>query len=419
MKLKKSAYILLMTMIILSSLSLLLLKMIKESSAYFNLNRAFDYQYNEKKNIIDAIVVVKDLLLVEKKRDDNKKNGTDQKKNPNGRFADFFEFYWLYGNRWLDYSLVHDGGITTNIKVYITFNDGKIPINYPLKKFFDIKKNLDFEHQGAAENSSGNNDASNDQNQSSGGNDPEKILKNNPSIEEFLKVLGSLEKDENSFLKKLITHIAEATGAQDNKKIGIVSLVQNYIKKILYPPNRLIDLFSLLNDSSEIADLYQKLYCYDSAGEKNKRLSVSDVFAVDTSTLNMLFVSPGVMSILGNKQIEINDEVRRNIVKDGIQFIGEKNTVECQKFWETVLEKHVGIKYPHEFFSNSEVKKITSGKVSYPDYIEVILQVNNAERNIFALVCFEKNRKYDKTNEKEHNQNREYLIRSIQIFPNE
>ena len=402
--LKKSGYILLLTMIILSSISLLLLTIIRQSSIYFNLNRSFYDLYNEKKYILDAIVIVKDLLLAkDKKSEESKKE--DQEKNPNKRFFDFFKFYWLYCNRWLEYSIVNDlHNVDVNMKIYITCHDGKIPLLHPLIVFKnEINKNNNSNYGNAAKQEK-NDDLS------------DKILKHNVDLNNFFSALEKIYKQENSILNSLLS-IGE-DGKNVREKGDFIKTFQGYIRSALYLPSQLCDIYRFSDKNIDFKSLYKKVYAYGvSSDKKNKPSSLSDFFSVNNVLLYPLFYSPVVISALSNKEIQLTDEIRNKIVQDGINFIGQKDTIAHEKFWHDVIEKNLKVPYPKDFFNNNEIKKIVSGKVGYPQFIEVILQITVSERDLFVLINFEKNVKYDKTNKKEHSQNREYVVTSIQVFP--
>ena len=397
-KKKKKGYILLLTMIILSSLSILLLTIIRESQIYFNLNKAYARLYNNKKYILDAIAIIKDLLLVNKDKKSN--NQESRTKDSNAKITDFVKFYWGYCNRWLEYTIFNElQNIDAKIRIYITFADGKIPLAYPIN-LFEKEKQKNNESENNIDNVN------------------ENILKNSHELNQFLEILKLFEKDENSLFNKIF--LFDQSNEENRKKLIISNILTNYMKKTSHLPTSISSFYQAVCDENETKNINQKIYQYQTEKSLNdKKKSISDCCSFNNEKINLLYISPTLLSILANKEIPFNDEIKNKIIQDIVEFIKSKSSIDNQQFWNSVIEKNFKIPFPTNFFENPSIKKITSTELLYPQSIEIILQITILNKDSFILVNFEKNSKYDKTNEEGLHQNQEYLLNSIQVLPNQ
>lgn len=399
-KKKQSGYILLLTMIIISSLFLLVITIVQKTQIANLTVKTMLRKHEQHKYLANAIAILKDLLIIKK----NEKN-----KNIN-EINNFFNFYWQYANRWLFYTIYNEKyDIDAKISLYITIEDGKFPLSFIFKEY---TKEKDFNEENNEENNTNSDEYINNKEKKSIEKfSLDEITKKNKSLQEIKTIFEKIESSSKSNIQKLLN--IKQNNNENNKKSKIWEKINLYMQNNKKEPFLLDDIFYNKPDKINI-------YQIEKLDDKNdtKKSGIYDLLSLENTKIAPLFLSPTLIEVFGQKEFKITDEVRTKIINSGNQLLNNNNsTITIEDFWKDVLEKNIGIPYPQEIFSNQEIKKIINENINYPQCISAIVNIELFNKNILSLIVFEKNQKYDKNNEECDNQNREYLIKSIYILP--
>lgn len=424
---KRSGYVLLLTMIILSSIFLLAITIIRKTQIAQGTVTAMHSKHKQFKYLMNAITLIKDLLIVKDEQGSKEKSEGEKKKSLQEMIY-FFNFYWEYGNRWLNYTLYNQKyDIDAKISFYITIEDGKFPLKKIFKEYVEEqnkeKKNDDAsgevisqdgekpKEEKRAEENKKDTISQDKRNGEEGENKESTIAQKNNFLKEMKIIFEKLELSEKNSIKKLFQ--LKEKGAND-KKSFLWTIIEKYAKKSKISPCSLEMLF----DKNIFAnkDFLYNIKSSNSEQEK-KKSALYDLISVDNNTINPLFISPVLLEAVIGKEVPLSNEVRSKIINDGKKYV-EKNdkNIRIEDFWKQVIEKNIDAPYPREIFDNREMQKMVQKNVNYPECISTIVKIEILDRSLFALVTFEKNKRYDKDNEEYHNQSREYLIKSICIL---
>lgn len=422
LKNKKKGYILLLTMIIVSSIFLLVISVVIKNRLVNATANTISLKHEQNILLASGISIVKSLLSFDelnknnnKLKNETNKTNTEKNNKKDERLLPFlfFNFYWKECNKWLKYKFINNKyNLDGKISIYLTIEDGK----YPLKKLYaEYDKEINKENEkNEKKNEEKNNIINKDNNKEKTNLDLDKHLENNIFLEKIKKIFNDLEEKSNIF-KKIISHKKKNAKNESDKNSLIIKMINRYFKKGgKQIPSILQDAFN--EEFLKIEHIYGNLDAVDS---NKKEHGLQDIFSVSNNYCSLWYLAPGLIEYLNKKPITLHDEERKKILDAGKKYFEkiDNNEIKLDDLWNHLYANTFNIPYQKEFFEIEKTQKIFTSDINLPDCFSALIKIEIINNILFGIVLFEKNKKYVKTNENNNTQNQEYLIKSIYILP--
>lgn len=429
LKNKKPGYILLLTMIIVSSIFLLVISVVIKNRLVNSTANTISLKHEQNILFTSAISIVKSLLSFDElnknnkklKHENNSKNEINIKNTEKNSKKDektlpllFFNFYWKQCNKWLNYKFINNKyNLDGIISIYLTIEDGK----FPLKKLYaEYEKEINKESEkNETKNEEKNNIINEDNNKEKNNLNIDKNLKNNIFLEKIKKIFNELEEKSNIF-KKIISYKKKKNDKNElDKNSLIIKMISKYFKKgSKKSPSILQDAFN--EEFLKNEHIYGNL---NNLEKSKKEYGIQDIFSVSTNHCSLWYLAPGLIEFLDKKPIKLDDESRKKILDAGKKYFekADNNEIKLDDLWNNLYANTFNIPYPKEFFEIDKTQKIFTSDINLPDCFSALIKIEIINSILFGIVLFEKNKKYVKSNEDNNSQNQEYLIKSIYILP--
>jgi hypothetical protein len=429
LKNKQQGYVLLLTMIIVSSIFLLVISVVVKNRLINSTAKTISLKHEQNILFMSGVSIVKALLSLDELNKNNKntkneilpdnkdtqteKHNTkkDEKKLP----LLFFNFYWNKCNKWLKYKFINNKfNLDGTISIYLSIEDGK----FPLKKLYaeyekQIKKETENEpNQNNTESKENKNKTDKDDIKKE--TDLEKEMQKNQFLEKIKKIFIDREEKSNLF-KKIISNKKKEGKGDLNKNSLIMTIINNHFKTGgKQTPSLFQDAFN--DQSLNNEDLY---------GNKNttdvykKEYGIQDVFSLSNNSSSLWYIAPALIEFLDKKPLTLHEDIRKKIIDSGKTYFEKTNTgdIKTDDLWNALYAGAFNIPYQKEFFDMDGTQKIFTTDIDLPHCFSALIKIEILNTVLFGLVFFEKNKKYVKSNENNNSQNQEYLIKSIYILP--
>lgn len=431
---KYNGYILLFTMLLVSSIFLLVMSIITKNRLANSVAQTIGVKHEQNILILNALAIIQSLInnpinkpisndqgnkSINLTSNEIKKEYTGNKDNDKNKLIEsYFELYWQQCNRWLHYQLNYDqhkfDGV---ISIYLTVEDGKLA----LKKFYqeyysELKKEKEKQDEKSEENQK-NKDENKNSNAKKSNNEKEGPK---GGEHEGRDTINEVELQKSTFLKEIKEKfekleeknliLKELFEKKDNKnnKSAIINLV-----KIHFDNNRngsmpinLLDVFCGVIEHNRIFGEFGE------AKEISEKplSSFYNLASIENEEVALLYASPSLLEFLSQKKIDFTQEMRNKILEKGLIYCKQNTQNSLEKLWSALFSEIISVPYPKEILDNQVINKIFSSQLGIPYFFSAIIKVEVMKSTLFAIATFEKTKIFDKDN-------KEYLIKSIYILP--
>lgn len=410
-------YILLLTMIILSSIILLLFTVINTNRLAEGFSSTMLNKQEEYLLLQSGIAITQSLISSQKEKSEDKKEEKTVKEQEKTKESEisYFKLYWQKCNKWLDFTLTEkEHGQEGKIKIYLMVEDGKLPLQRILSEYNNqAKGNKNEENQ------------TNDENQTKFKNEheqkilskekatetkgierenieqKEKLLETSLFFKTLLEKFSPLEA-KNQLLKQLTIKLKGRTQNKATKESFLGSCLQFHIEQKREKHLPLSCLDALPRNEEIQTHIFP---------ENEEKRGIMNLYSAENKTLSLLYASPEVLELLSEKKIIFNEETRKKILEKEGELFKNGFTSE-EKTWNTLYTKTLELKYPKDIIEDSELKKLFVTKSDPPEIFSALLHITTFSGSLLALVTFKK--EFTKSKKDSY----EYLLKSVYIIPN-
>ncbi len=434
---KYKGYVLLLTMIIISSIFLLVIKIISKNSLVNSTAKTISIKHEQNILFASAVSIVKSLLSFDELNKNQKKINNQNKEIKDVKEIKteskeaietkeeskdinlpllFFNFYWKECNKWLEYKFFNNKyNLNGTISIYLSIEDGKFPLK---NLYIEYEKEINKDKKDIDITESKNTDNKNNTLNTDPKNDTENIekqLEKNNFLQKIKTIFKKYE-EKNSIFNKINSNNKKKSDLENNKDSFIFKLINKYFKKgNTKIPFLLID--ALNDESLQNENIYGDLTI--SKNNPKKSYGLQDCYSLSNNNCSLSYISPALIEFIGQKAIQLNNETRTKIIESGKKYFDKSNSSEIKNedLWNALYSKNLNIEYQKEFFDINDTRKIYNSKIDIPSGFSALIKIEILNRTLFGIAFFEKNLKYVNNNKDSYNQNQQYLISSIYILP--
>lgn len=285
---KKSGFILVLTMMLLSIMTLIVSQLFHQGTIYVHYDQAMINREKAKQLAYGGIQLAVSMLSIEMQKTTTQAAGADEKKQENPE-KKLLQKILLSINQWQRFEL-HDqvDGLNGSVELYIACENGKLDIN----QLFDFEKKK-------------------------------------------FKGEGQPQADIRKILQELFAGMKKFTGDKD-----LFEVFEKFLKQRQYKLDDVTELITI----PEFQNLFKTTIFYQpetpqKTGSPKKELFLTDIFTVSSGQMKMQpwLLSSAIQSILGLKKIDLGPAEKRD------QRVAEltkdfKQVSSVQELWEKQLQ---------------------------------------------------------------------------------
>lgn len=439
---KKNGFILLLTMLIISAMSLIIMSV--SLKVFVSRNLISILNQNHERNILlsNSISIIQSIISNPKNKNNksneneinnnlNNKdnNNNNEKETPENKkdksneiYKNIFNMIWSDFYKWQKINLTNENdGINAEISYYLMCEDGKIAINNFIKKINKFnKKNKDSDENKDNLNSNNQKNKNNESTESKENNDKKYNEKNENSKKNYLKNVNEFFKkikEKSSAIKYTYSELIEKGNENNDQKtitsssekefiIEIYKKYESYKNELL--PESLWSLFGNLVGEKELYSLKNKTS--EKENDKNSiNFKTGDILSTYNKKTSIFYLCPALIeSFNKGEKFEPTEENKKKIIENGSKIITSNNDLKIKDIWTKIYP----IPFPDEIFKELKDEEIFSTN-KIPNNISAIIEISQNDFTISALVVFEKNTFFGK------NSNINYFVKQIYYLKKE
>lgn len=437
-KKKQNGFILLLTMLIISAMSLIVMSV--SLKVFVSRNLISILNQNHERNILlsNSISIIQSIISNPKNKN-NKSNENELEKNLNNNkneketsenkkdkskelYKNIFNMIWSDFYKWQKINLSNENdGINAEISYYLMCEDGKIGINNFIKKINKFnKKNKDNDENKDNLNSNNQQNKNNESSESKENNDKKDNEKNENSKKNYLKIVNEFFKkikEKSSAIKYTYSELIEKGNENSDQKTISSSSEKEFITEIYKKyesyknellPESLWSLFGNLVGDKELYSLKNKTS--EKENDKNSiNFKTGDIFSTYNKKTSIFYLCPALIESLNKgEKFELTEENKKKIIENGSKIISSENNSNIKEIWGKIYP----IPFPDEAFKELKPEDFFSIDKT-PNNISAIIEISQNDFTITALVVFEKNAFFGK------NSNINYFVKQIYYLKKE
>lgn len=412
---KENGYILLLSMLMISLMSLIVTSILIKVYSTKNLIKTLSIRHNDHLILSNAVNFAQ-AFLNEEGSEDKSSDNSDNKENDHSEkekkiVLSLYKNIWTNFYKWISYDFNEDTDFfDAKIVFYFMCEDGKIPIYQMILNVINLVK----KKEKAEDNKSENNKS--EENVSVEKKDE---VKNNPKEDNLIKEYDDFFKkinEKSSALKSFKKPVSEED-KKENKEDGLFKKIFNKYKSY----NTELEsesLWNLFGSNANEVLVYNVLNAQNNEKIENKVIEekkdlnnsykIGDLLSIYNDKCSIFYINPAFMEILTkSEKFILNDEIRKKIIEAGQKIINN-NDFNFKNIWNDLYKKTCSLDYPGEnfkeifkddFFDNNKI----------PKYISVIIKINHLQSSFYSFVLFEKTASFGKNN-------REYLVKQLYLL---
>lgn len=420
---KENGYILLLSMLMISLMSLLVTSILIKVYSTKNLIKTLSIKHDDHLILANAINFAQAFLNEENSDDkssdrNNDKNKEDNKETNNNNaekdkkiVLGLYKNVWTNFYKWITYDFNQDADLfDAKISFYFMCEDGKVPVSKMISNVINLVKKKEKVEDDKSE---GNKP------QINSSEEKKEEVKNDPKQDNLIKQYDDFFKKimEKSSALKSFKKPGSEEDKKENKEDGLFKKIFNKYKSYnteleseslwnLFGSNaNSILMYTILNNKNN-EDIENKII--EEKKDSNDSYKIGDFLSVYNDKCSIFYINPSFMEVCTKtEKFVLNDEIRKKIIEAGQKIINN-NDSNFKNIWNDLYKKTCSLDYPGENFK--EVFKddfFDNNKI--PKYISVIIKINYFQSSFYYFVLFEKTASFGKSN-------REYLVKQLYLL---